>query len=143
MSDVIYTEPVYTERADTAIATPTRANSQETDWSGWEKWLRGHLDIERQFMFESIAQEIAERDHQIHELELKLGRSLARSASSAAAEDCACVARTVRAGTNSTTSSYSTVRASLRPGTIPARARRRVGNCWLRPAAPTNVGSLR
>jgi hypothetical protein len=69
--DLIYTEPTYTERTDTAIAAPTNANGG-TDWSGWERWLRGHLDIQKQAMFESIAQEIAERDHQIHELELKL-----------------------------------------------------------------------
>jgi hypothetical protein len=24
------------------------------DWSGWEKWLRAHLDIEREDMIESL-----------------------------------------------------------------------------------------
>ena len=38
---MIYTEPTYTERADTEIATST--NGRETDWSGWERWLQGHL----------------------------------------------------------------------------------------------------
>ena len=26
------------------------------DWSGWERWLRGHLDIERQFLIESLGE---------------------------------------------------------------------------------------
>jgi hypothetical protein len=25
----------------------------ERDWSGWEKWLRGHLDAERETMIEA------------------------------------------------------------------------------------------
>jgi hypothetical protein len=74
--DLIYSEPVYTERADTAIAAPASANGQETDWSGWEKWLRGHLDIEKESIFETIIETVgdleAQRDRQIRTLELKL-----------------------------------------------------------------------
>jgi hypothetical protein len=70
-NDVIYTEPV-SERADTAIS----AGDQETDWSGWERWMRGHLDIERETILEAVVEAVGEleakRDRQIRELELKI-----------------------------------------------------------------------
>jgi hypothetical protein len=70
--DVIYTEPVFTERH--AIAT--RADDQETDWSGWENWLRGHLNIEKQSILDAVVDAVgdleAKRDRQIRELELKI-----------------------------------------------------------------------
>jgi hypothetical protein len=77
MSDnLVYTEPTYTERADTAIAASTSTNGQETAHSGWERWLRGHLDIEREAIFETVIEAVAEiaaqRDRQIRELELKI-----------------------------------------------------------------------
>jgi hypothetical protein len=81
MSDSLihHTAPVYTKRADTAIATSAGANGQE-DWSGWERWLRGHLDVERQIVIESVAEEIngleAKRDQQVRELELKLAECI-------------------------------------------------------------------
>jgi hypothetical protein len=74
--DLIYTEPVYTERAGAAIAAPTSADGQETDWSGWQRWLDGWLAIERQAIAETIAEALneleAKRDQQVRELELKL-----------------------------------------------------------------------
>jgi hypothetical protein len=77
MSNLIYTQPI--ERAeDTAIAAS--ANGGETDSSGWERWLRGHLDIERQVIVESIVEEIneveAKRDDQIRELGLKIAECI-------------------------------------------------------------------
>ena len=44
MSDLIYTEPKYTECADTAVVT---RGSADDPWGGWERWLDGHLAIER------------------------------------------------------------------------------------------------
>jgi hypothetical protein len=74
--DLVYTEPLYTERADTAIATRASADDQETDWSGWERWMRGHLDIERVSIFEAVIEAVGEleakRNRQIRELELKI-----------------------------------------------------------------------
>jgi hypothetical protein len=73
MSDVIYTEPKYTERADTAVVT---RGSADDPWGGWERWLDGHLAIERHAIVETIVETLneveANRDHQIRELELKL-----------------------------------------------------------------------
>jgi hypothetical protein len=76
--DVIYTEPVHTQRADTAIS----ANDQETDWSGWERWMRGHLDIERKTILEAVVEVVGEleakRDRQVRELELKIAECIGR-----------------------------------------------------------------
>jgi hypothetical protein len=71
--DLVYSAPTYTERANTAITTSANGG---TDWSGWERWLRGHLDIETQAIAEIITETIddleAKHDRQIRELELKL-----------------------------------------------------------------------
>jgi len=37
---------------------PAPAAAPETDWSGWEAWMRGHLDKERLAIFKTIAEEI-------------------------------------------------------------------------------------
>ena len=34
------------------------SESEQTDWSRWEKWLRGHLDIEREEMLAGIAKAV-------------------------------------------------------------------------------------
>jgi hypothetical protein len=61
MSDnLVYTEPTYTERADTAIAASTSTNGQEAAHSGWERWLRGHLDIEREAIFDTIIETVGD-----------------------------------------------------------------------------------
>src|SRR5262249_47828575 len=54
--DLVYTEPAYAER--TAITT--RANGQDTDENGWERWLRGHLDIERQVILDGVTEAVGD-----------------------------------------------------------------------------------
>ena len=48
----------------------------EPDWSGWENWLRSHLDIEREFMIEvfgaALGTECQQLRDRISPLELKL-----------------------------------------------------------------------
>src|SRR6201993_377424 len=58
------------------VTEPIVTRAPEPDWSGWEKWLRSHLDIEREFMLKafgealgSTCQELRDR---ISALELKL-----------------------------------------------------------------------
>ena len=58
------------------VTEPIVTRAPEPDWSGWENWLRSHLDIEREFMIEvfgealgSTCQELRDR---ISALELKL-----------------------------------------------------------------------
>src|ERR1700745_4041386 len=34
------------------VTEPIVTRAPEPDWSGWENWLRSHLDIEREFMIE-------------------------------------------------------------------------------------------
>jgi hypothetical protein len=58
------------------VTEPIVTRAPEPDWSGWEKWLRSHLDIEREFMIEAfgealglVSQELRDR---ISALELKL-----------------------------------------------------------------------
>jgi len=42
---------------DLVEVEPARAGVKPAyDWSGWERWLRGHLDIERQFLIESLGE---------------------------------------------------------------------------------------
>jgi hypothetical protein len=49
------------------VASPR--SSSEPDWSGWENWLRGHLDIERKELLDTLAQAmgyaISEVRHQL------------------------------------------------------------------------------
>jgi hypothetical protein len=50
------------------------------DWSGWEAWLRGHLDIERQLLIEGLGEALGMKsvellghiEPQLRKLELKL-----------------------------------------------------------------------
>ena len=58
------------------VTEPIVTRAPEPDWSGWEKWLRSHLDIEREVMVEAcgealglVSQELRDR---ISALELKL-----------------------------------------------------------------------
>src|SRR6201982_620175 len=58
------------------VTEPIVAGAPEPDWSGWETWLRSHLDIQREVMTEafgealgSTCQELRDR---ISALELKL-----------------------------------------------------------------------
>jgi hypothetical protein len=36
------------------VTEPIVTRATEPDWSGWEKWLRSHLDIEREVMIEAF-----------------------------------------------------------------------------------------
>jgi hypothetical protein len=55
-----------------AIAT----RAPEPDWSGWENWLRSHLDIQREVMTEAFGEALGvtcqELRDRISALELKL-----------------------------------------------------------------------
>src|SRR5215472_11927302 len=48
----------------------------EPDWSGWENWLRSHLDIEREVMIEGLGEALGLVSHELRDrisaLELKL-----------------------------------------------------------------------
>ena len=39
------------------VTEPIVTRAPEPDWSGWEKWLRSHLDIEREFMIEVFGED--------------------------------------------------------------------------------------
>lgn len=75
MSEVHYTDPIYTERGDALIAA-----SEQDQSRGWNEWLRSHLLIERDIIFRSIGEELdekfakdeAQRNAEIRRLELKL-----------------------------------------------------------------------
>src|SRR5262249_56429142 len=58
------------------VTEPIVTHAPEPDWSGWEKWLRGHLDIEREFLIEvfgaALGTECQELRDRISALELKL-----------------------------------------------------------------------
>ena len=40
----------------------------EQDWSGWESWIRGHLNIERETIFTVVGDVLAERDAEVTKL---------------------------------------------------------------------------
>src|SRR5262244_1863433 len=58
------------------VTEPIVTPAPEPDWSGWEKWLRGHLDIEREVMIESLGEALGLVGHELRDrisaLELKL-----------------------------------------------------------------------
>jgi hypothetical protein len=58
------------------VTEPIVTRAPEPDWSGWEKWLRGHLDIEREVMIEACGEALGitrqELRDRISALELKL-----------------------------------------------------------------------
>jgi hypothetical protein len=58
------------------VTEPILTRAPEPDWSGWEKWLRSHLDNEREFMIEVCGEALGitcqELRDRISALELKL-----------------------------------------------------------------------
>jgi hypothetical protein len=55
--EVIRTQPLLTlpdGRSAPVYAAPG-GGGEEIDWSGWERWLRAHLDLEREYIFEGVA----------------------------------------------------------------------------------------
>jgi hypothetical protein len=58
------------------VTEPIVTRAPDPDWSGWEKWLRSHLDIEREFMIEVFGEALGitcqELRDRISPLELKL-----------------------------------------------------------------------
>jgi len=54
------------------VTEPIVTRAPEHDWSGWEKWLRSHLDIEREIFGEALGITCQELRDRISALELKL-----------------------------------------------------------------------
>jgi hypothetical protein len=58
------------------VTEPIVTRAPEPDWSGWENWLRSHLDIEREVMIEGFGEALGitcqELRDRISALELKL-----------------------------------------------------------------------
>ena len=58
------------------VTEPIVTRAPDPDWSGWEKWLRSHLDIEREVMIEAFGEALGiscpELRDRISPLELKL-----------------------------------------------------------------------
>jgi hypothetical protein len=58
------------------VTEPIVTRAPDRDWSGWEKWLRSHLDIEREVMIEAFGEALGitcqELRDRISALELKL-----------------------------------------------------------------------
>jgi len=53
--------------AGTDITASSMAEGEQYDWSGWEKWLRGHIMNERQVMAYAIGQVVAETSKEMRE----------------------------------------------------------------------------
>jgi hypothetical protein len=54
------------------VTEPIVTRAPEPDWSGWEKWLRSHLDIEREIFGEALGITCQELRDRISALELKI-----------------------------------------------------------------------
>src|SRR5262245_40944807 len=58
------------------VTEPIVTRASEPDWSGWEKWLRGHLDLEREVMIEAFGAALGLASHELRDrisaLELRL-----------------------------------------------------------------------
>ena len=50
---------LYRRRDDALVSSPAATDDGE-DWSGWERWLRGHLDIERDAIGDQVGDAIGE-----------------------------------------------------------------------------------
>jgi hypothetical protein len=47
---------VYKDYDNSALQAAATATDGETDWSGWERWMRGHLDNEREAILDIVAE---------------------------------------------------------------------------------------
>ena|SRR5436190_23905735 len=58
------------------VTNPIFTCAPEPDWSGWENWLRSHLDIQREIMTEAFGEALGTVGHELRDrisaLELKL-----------------------------------------------------------------------
>ena len=58
------------------VTEPIVTRAPDPDWSGWENWLRSHLDIEREVMIEACGEALGLVSHELRDrisaLELKL-----------------------------------------------------------------------
>src|SRR5437763_12036151 len=58
------------------VTEPIVTGAPEPDWSGWEDWLRGHLDIQREVLTEAFGEALGitcqELRDRISALELKV-----------------------------------------------------------------------
>jgi uncharacterized membrane protein len=58
------------------VTEPIATRAPEPDWSGWENWLRSHLDIEREIMTEAFGEALGTVGHELGDrigaLELKV-----------------------------------------------------------------------
>jgi hypothetical protein len=70
------------------VTEPIATRAPEPDWSGWENWLRSHLDIEREVTIEAFGEALGltcqELRDRISALELKLAELTGASISCAA-----------------------------------------------------------
>jgi hypothetical protein len=51
---------VYKDHDNAALQPAPATEAEAQDWSGWEKWLRGHLDNERAEMLDLLAKAMGE-----------------------------------------------------------------------------------
>jgi hypothetical protein len=77
MSEILFTDPTYTERGDGSIIAPSCMETGEQDqWRGWNLWLKNNLLIERDLLLRAFGEALGEleakRDAEIRKLELKL-----------------------------------------------------------------------
>src|SRR5215470_19213022 len=58
------------------VTEPIATRAPEPDWSGWEDWLRSHLDFEREVMTEAFGEALGSTCQELRDriiaLELKL-----------------------------------------------------------------------
>jgi len=60
------------------LTKPQPDTTNNTDWSGWDRWLRGHLNIEFNKLHRALGQLLAEERHKLErktsEFELKIAK---------------------------------------------------------------------
>src|SRR5262249_55651359 len=45
---------------DDAVVEPAQAQDDPAQWEAWERWMSGHLDIEREAMLDGVAEFVTE-----------------------------------------------------------------------------------
>jgi hypothetical protein len=143
MSDVIYTQPI-----ETPIATRASTGGQETDWSGWQRWLDGGSRSSGKPSPGPLPRRSTswKRNATGRSANLNSNSPAAPAAStcSVPARAYACAAPSTRtSGTTNSTLSRSMEARSLRPRTTPVDVPVRIGNCWRGPASAASGGPSR
>jgi hypothetical protein len=57
------------------VSAPIVTRAPEPDWSGWENWLRGHLNMDREVMIEAFGEALGTVGDELRDRSARLNSS--------------------------------------------------------------------